>query len=154
MKFSVLLALVFMLLSVAARAAARIELIEGATTVVVREGELLSIPLRGSAQPGQRIRYTIVAKNVGDRPAAQLVPMAKIPAGERFVAGSAGTAAEYSIDNGKTWSRRPMVRATDPGGATTIRPALAAEYTAVRWTGTLPLPPGGRATFAYDVIVE
>lgn len=137
-----------------ALAAAHVELTDSAAVLVTRDAASVAVPVHGTVQPGQRIRYTIVARNSGDRPAAQLMPVANIPAGERFVAGSAGASAEYSIDNGKTWSRRPMVTVTNPGGTTTTRPALPAQYNAVRWTGALPLAPGARATFAYDVIVE
>ena len=153
MKIVALLALFLVLLSSFALAAPRIEVINSASAVETRNGALVAVPLNGAARPGQRLRYTIVAKNNGDHPAAKLVPATKLPAGEHFVGGSAGPLAEYSIDGGKTWSRQPMVSITSNGTATQ-RPALPAEYNALRWVTTEPIAPNARAVFTYDVIVE
>ena len=138
----------------AAWAAAHVELVDSASAIDVRDGAPVVVPLTGAAKPGQRLRYTIVARNSGDRPAADLMPVTKISASERYVDGSAGATAEFSVDGGKTWSREPMVRVTNPGGAITVRRALPAEYDAIRWVDPVPLAPGARVTFGYDVIVE
>jgi uncharacterized repeat protein (TIGR01451 family) len=122
--------------------------------VEVRDGVAVVGRPSASARPGQRLRYTIVAVNTGDRAAAKLVPTTKIPQGETYVAGSAGAAAEFSVDGGATWSPDPIVRVTNPGGAVTTRRALPAEYNAIRWIVPAPLAPGSKASFAYDVIVE
>jgi uncharacterized repeat protein (TIGR01451 family) len=149
-----LAALIFALVPCTALAAAHVELVQSATLMETQNGALVAKPLNGVTKPGQRVRYSIVAHNTGDHPAANLAPVVKIPAGERYVDGSAGTNAEYSVDGGKTWSAAPMVRVTNPGGATTQRRALPAEFDAIRWNATQPLAPGARMTFAYDVIFE
>jgi uncharacterized repeat protein (TIGR01451 family) len=149
---SILLALA--LLPTAARAATHVELTTSVAATQARNGILVVVPLSGLTKPGQRLRYTIVAKNTGDRSAESFVPMTKIPAGERFVEGSAGAAAEYSVDGGKTWSRRPMVVVINPGGTSVQRAALPSEYNAIRWIGSPPIAAGARATFVYDIIVE
>ncbi|HEX3865800.1 MAG TPA: NEW3 domain-containing protein [Gemmatimonadaceae bacterium] len=144
----------FALIPCVARAAAHVELAQSASLIETQNGALVAKPLNGITKPGQRVRYTIVAHNTGDHPAASLAPVVKIPAGERYVDGTAGTNAEYSVDAGKTWSATPMVRVTNPGGVTTQRRALPAEFDAIRWTAAVPLAPGARMTFAYDVIFE
>jgi uncharacterized repeat protein (TIGR01451 family) len=144
----------FALIPCAAFAAAHVELAQSASIIEAQNGGLVAKPLNGITKPGQRVRYTIVAHNTGDRPAANLAPVVKIPAGERYVDGSAGSNAEYSVDGGKTWSAGPMVRVTNPGGATTVRRALPSEFDAIRWMAPAALAPGARATFAYDVIFD
>jgi uncharacterized repeat protein (TIGR01451 family) len=153
MKHAAWIALAALLLPVAVRAAAHVELIESVATIETRAAALVAAPLRGPAKPGQRLRYTIVAKNNGDRPAAKLVPLQHIPAGERFLSAAPAAAAEYSVDAGKTFAREPMVRVTTAAGTTT-RLALPAEYTAVRWSVPAALAPGASMTFTFDVVVE
>jgi uncharacterized repeat protein (TIGR01451 family) len=138
----------------AASAAAHVELTVSVASVELHEGSFVAGQASVAARPGQRLRYTIAAKNTGDRPALTLVPSSKIPPGERYVDGSAGSSAEFSVDGGTTWSREPMVRVTNPGGAVATRRALPSEYDAIRWIDPAPLAAGARTTFAYDVIVE
>jgi uncharacterized repeat protein (TIGR01451 family) len=147
-------ALVVALIPSAALASAHVVLADSVATIEAHNGALVAAPLAGPAKPGQRLRYTIVAKNTGDQAAAKLAPSTKIPAGERFVDGSAGVSAEFSLDGGKTWSPAPMVPVTNPDGTKTQRKALPAEYNAIRWLAPAPLAPGARMTFAYDIIVE
>jgi uncharacterized repeat protein (TIGR01451 family) len=135
-------------------AAAHVDLVVSVGTVELQNGTLTVERANATARPGQRLRYTIAAKNSGDRPALTLVPSTKIPPGERYVDGSAGAGAEFSVDGGATWAREPMVRVTNPGGTITTRRALASEYDAIRWIDPAPLPAGASTTFAYDVIVE
>jgi uncharacterized repeat protein (TIGR01451 family) len=122
--------------------------------VELHNGTIAAVPYDGTAKPGDRLRYTIAARNTGDRAAANLVPSVHLPPGERYVGGSAGEDAEFSVDNGKTWSRVPLVRVSTSDGATTMRPALPSEYNAIRWIDPNPLASGARATFGYDVLIE
>jgi uncharacterized repeat protein (TIGR01451 family) len=137
-----------------AGASAHVALRQSVAAIEVQNGAPAAIPLRREARPGDRLRFTIVATNDGDRPVTHLMPAAKIPAGERFVATSAGSNAELSIDGGKTYARHPFVRVTHPDGTTTMRPALAREINALRWVTPVPLAPGAHLSFAYDITVE
>jgi uncharacterized repeat protein (TIGR01451 family) len=121
----------------AALANAHVVLTDTATAIESHNGALVAAPIGRVTKRGERLRYTIVAKNTGDRAALNLSPVVKIPAGERFVHGSAGATAQYSVDGGKTWSRDPKV-----------------QVNAIRWLDSLPLMPGARVIFAYDVILE
>ena len=145
------LALSSLLLPHAAAAAAHITLTQSVAAIDVPSGAPVA---HTRARPGDRLRYTIVAKNDGDRPVTHLMPVAKIPAGEAFVDTPAGSDAELSIDGGKTYAHRPLVRVTQPNGTITMRPALAREINALRWVTTAPLAPGAHLTFAYDITVE
>lgn len=154
MRFLAFAALICSFSPCVALAAAHVELAQSASIVETQNGALVVKPLNGIIKPGQRVRYTIVAHNMGDHPAAHLAPVVKIPAGERYVGGSAGANAEYSVDGGKTWSAAPMVRVTSPDGATTLRRAQPAEINAIRWVVAAALAPGARLIFDYDVIFE
>ena len=142
------------LIPCAALAEAHVELAQSAALIETQNGALVAKPLNGFTKPGQRVRYKLVAHNTGDHPAANLAPVVKIPAGERYVDGSAGSNAEYSVDGGRTWSVTPMVRVTNPGGTTTLRRALPSEFDAIRWTAPAVLAPGARMIFSYDVTFE
>jgi uncharacterized repeat protein (TIGR01451 family) len=107
----------------------------------------------GVVHAGDRMRYEIVASNAGDRPATNVRPTDKIPAGTEFVAGSASGngKVEYSLDRGVSWSSAPTVVVHSKDGDKTV-PADPATYTAVRWTTMLK--PGAAETFAFDVSVK
>jgi uncharacterized repeat protein (TIGR01451 family) len=143
-----------MLLPHAADAAAHVTLTQSVVAIDAQNGAPLASASHTRARPGDRLRYVIVAKNDGDRPVTRLMPVAMIPAGERFIDTPAAGAAERSIDGGKTYAHRPLVRVTQPDGTVTMRPALAREINALRWVTPGPLAPGAHLTFAYDVSVE
>lgn len=105
------------------------------------------------ARAGERLRFTISAKNVGDRPALNLMPIGKIPPHTVLAARGDMAHTEASLDGGTTWATHPLVR-TVAGGVATVRPATAAEITALRWVAQPPLFPRQTATFTYDVLVE
>jgi uncharacterized repeat protein (TIGR01451 family) len=106
--------------------------------------------------PGTTIRYVITATNSGDQNAENLVPIGKIPTGTAYQAGSASAKdalrVEYSLDEGKTWSIKPMVTVHTPTGDV-VKPADPATYTRVRWVADKPLAPKGVVAFSYDVQV-
>ena len=115
--------------------------------------DVLAPAAGGVVRSGDRMRYEIVATNAGDKPATNVRPTDKIPAGTEFVAGSATGSGkvEYSLDRGTSWSNAPTVVVHSKDGDKTV-PADPATYTAVRWT-TL-LKPGASESFAFDVKVK
>lgn len=121
----------------------------------VNGAERLVPSARAVVPPGGRLRITIVAANDGDRPAQSVVVREAIERDQQFVSASAAPAehVEYSVDDGKTWSAAPLVRAQTPNG-TVERKAAAAEYTALRWVEQPPIPAKGSATYRYDVLVK
>lgn len=153
-RFALIISVFSLLTPDIADAAPHIALTQSAAVVEVQNGVAVTRTLRDQARPGERLRYTILAKNDGDRAAAHLTPVAKIPGGELYVDKSAGAIAELSIDGGKTYARQPMVPVKHADGTITMRPALAREIDALRWITPLPLAPGARVSYAYDVIVQ
>ena len=106
---------------------------------------------------GDEIEYDIAASNAGTTPALHLVPVGKIPAGTAYVAGSAkgaGAHAEFSLDNGKTWSATPTVTVKDANGTTVVKKADPSLYTAVRFVGDGALAAHRSAVYSYEVRVK
>ena len=106
---------------------------------------------------GDEIEYDIAASNAGTTPALHLVPVGKIPAGTAYVAGSAkgvGAHAEFSLDNGKTWSATPTVTVKDASGATLVKKADPSLFTAVRFVSDAGLAPHRSAVYRYEVRVK
>ncbi len=131
--------------------------LSGATVVKTADGEKL-IPLDPNVKlkTGEVVRWTIVGTNKGSDPALHFAPSDKIPAGTAYIAGSASTVAgrpEFSLDEGKTWSSKPMVTVSSPAGPVQ-KPADPATFTNIRWIADKPLVPKGSARFTYEVRVK
>jgi uncharacterized repeat protein (TIGR01451 family) len=107
--------------------------------------------------PGQTIRYLIVATNAGTQAANHLVPQAKIPAGTAYEPGTASNATdsrvEFSLDGGRTWSAKPLVKVPTANGSVE-KPADPALYTAVRFARDTPLAPKTSVTYSYEVRIK
>ena len=121
-------------------------------------GAVKLTPVEGEAlKPGETVRYDIVATNAGGDPASKLVPVGKIPAGTAYEAGSASVSGasrvEFSIDGGKTWSAKPLVRVQTANG-TIEKPADPASYTTLRWIGAPSLAAKASVTYSYQVRIK
>ena len=78
----------------------------------------LSVDKPGKAQPGDVLTYTLNIANRGTGPARNVVLTDPIPAGTRYVTGSASspvTEPEFTLDGGKTWSKLPFSISLDGG---------------------------------------
>ena len=131
--------------------------LSGATVQKTANGDKLT-PLVPNVKlkSGEVVVWTILAANKGSDPALHLMPSDKIPAGMAFIAGSASTTGgkpEFSTDDGKTWSSRPMVTVQTSTGPVT-KPADPSLYTNIRWIADKPLAPKGSARFTYEVRVK
>lgn len=119
-------------------------------------GSVKQTPVEGVVlKPGQIVRYTITAWNVGDSAALRLMPLGPVPKNTAIVPGSArdgGALVQYTLD-GKTWSARPMLAVKTPKG-TFEKPAGPALYKAVRWIAQRGLAPHKKFVFTYDVRVN
>jgi uncharacterized repeat protein (TIGR01451 family) len=86
---------------------------------------------------GDVLRYRLTFTNIAGRPVRQVALQNPVAPGLQFVAGSAKASrqdarAEYSADNGATWSARPMETVMIDGQH--VERAIAPErYTGVRW---------------------
>jgi uncharacterized repeat protein (TIGR01451 family) len=152
-----LLAIVWVTGPALASAAPHVTLKLVGSLVTVVDGHVKRAPVDNVVlKPGDDIEYDVVATNTGSSPALKFVPMARIPAGTAYVAGSAKAehaAPQFSIDNGKTWSATPTVAEKTPAGPV-VKKADTALYTSVRFVQSGALAPGTRATYSYEVRVK
>jgi uncharacterized repeat protein (TIGR01451 family) len=91
---------------------------------------------RVTVQPGDVIRYQLNSENASDQPAKNLVVTQPIPPKTNYVLTSAKThdaVLTFSIDGGKTFVEKPMVKVKVAEGKEELRPAPAEAYTHVRW---------------------
>lgn len=96
----------------------------------------------GKVLPGDVVAYTIEARNVSAASADRVVITDPIPAQMEYVAGSADAASGqllFSVDGGFRFDRPENLTVTAPDGAS--RPAVASDYTHVRWVFAEPLAP-------------
>jgi uncharacterized repeat protein (TIGR01451 family) len=99
--------------------------------------------------PGDVVRYTLRFTNVTPGPVRGVVFDNPIPAGLRFVSGSAAgdrndIAIAYSIDGGRTYAAQPMIE-VEEAGKRVQRAAPPEMYTHVRWTVQGLVQPGSHA---------
>lgn len=135
--------------------------------VLKLEGDVVQHDAKGAEQltpvadaglkPGETIRYVIVASNAGPDAATSLVPEGRIPDGTAYEAGSASGASpmhvEFSLDGGKTWAVKPLVKVQTPNGVVE-KPADPSQYTTLRWIGAKSLPAKSSVSYTYQVRIK
>jgi uncharacterized repeat protein (TIGR01451 family) len=122
-------------------------------------GKAVMVPVESvQPKPGEAIHYTITASNTGSDAAHGFVSQGRIPAGTAYEAGSSAIAApghiEFSLDNGKTWSIKPMVAVKNADGTTVMKPADVSAYTNIRAMSGKDLAAHASAAFTYVVLVK
>lgn len=104
--------------------------------------------------PGDQVVWTITAKNVCKKAAANIVIANPVPEQMSYIAGSAlgiGTGIEYSLD-GKRFDAPAGLSVREADGSARI--ARADEYRAVRWTYSSSFAPGATAFVRYRATVK
>lgn len=114
---------------------------------------------KGIVQPGDVIRYTVSGANNSDRPIKNLVVTQPIPQRTMYVLNSTtvkneGATITYSIDKGKTFVAKPIIRVKLANGKVETQPAPANMYTHVRWKFEQPINPKTAVNAAYQVRVR
>jgi uncharacterized repeat protein (TIGR01451 family) len=122
-------------------------------------GTITPVPVESTpAKPGESIRYTITAVNTSGEVAKKFASAGRIPSGTQYEPGSSTIAApghiEFSLDGGKTWAEKPMVRVRQPDGSMAIKPADPATYTNIRWLSGKDLPAHAAIAYTYAVLVK
>ena len=103
---------------------------------------------------GDVLRYKLTFTNTAGRPVRQVAIQNPVASGLQFVAGSAQSSrqdarAEYSADNGVTWSVRPMETVLIDGKR--VERAIApTRYTSVRWIVDGWVPTGATVTAQFE----
>jgi len=108
--------------------------------------------------PGDTIRYTIIAKNIGDGIMSEARVVDPIPAGTSYIAESAtGEAADitFSINAGQIYLEwPPTYTVRDTAGKTVVKKATPKMITNIKWQISEPLEPGSEKKLSFDVLVE
>jgi uncharacterized repeat protein (TIGR01451 family) len=111
-----------------------------------------------SVNPGDRLRYVVTGQNAGKAAAKKLVLTQPVPKQMTYQIGSAQAtdraSATYSIDNGKSFTVKPMVKVKLADGQEEMRPAPAEAYTHVRWQFDQAINPNAQVKASYEVQVR
>ena len=125
---------------------------------VSRDTGKVELSKAGAVKPGEVLEWKIVSENDGDAKASAYKAVGQIPAGTKFVAGSAnakGSAVvKYSIDGGQSFSEKPMIKAKQADGSEKLVTAPASMYTQVRFEWKKPLDSGEKLNAFYSTRVE
>jgi hypothetical protein len=112
-------------------------------------GRVESVP--GPRPPGAaEALYTIRFRYDGETDAPGLVIVQPLPAGGRYIAGSAagpGASVTFSVDGGETFGPADSLAVPDEAGE--ARPAIADDYTHIRWELPGRFPPGMGGIVSY-----
>jgi uncharacterized repeat protein (TIGR01451 family) len=123
--------------------------------MVERDATKVPVEKAGLVKSGEMLDWTLSSVNEGNSPANEYNAVGKIPAGTQFVPGSAnadGSAAiTFSIDNGKSFSSKPMVDETQADGSVKKVPAPVSMYNQVRYSWSAPLNEGAKVNASYKV---
>ncbi len=124
---------------------------------VVRDGERLDVS-KEAVNPGDVLEWSIASENEGDASANEYSAIGQIPNGTEFVAGSAVAKEDanvtYSIDGGKSYSGKPMMKVKQADGSEKLVPAPASKYTQVRFEYSDSIAPAGKVSANYKVRVK
>ncbi|MDH4164263.1 MAG: hypothetical protein OEW15_16490 [Nitrospirota bacterium] len=130
--------------------------VEVTTTNAKGEKEMKRVEAaRANVTPGDMVIFTTSYSSNVKKPAENVAITNPVPEHMVYVdrsAEGAGTRIEFSIDGGKTYSAPEKLIVTVGPGKT--RPALAADYTHIKWTLTKPLQPGGKGSVSFRAKVK
>jgi uncharacterized repeat protein (TIGR01451 family) len=104
--------------------------------------------------PGDQVIYTVSYENKGKQPADRVVVTDPIPPEVAYVDGSAfgpGTEIEFSVD-GKTWGAPAALKVKGADGKE--RPAIAADYTHIRWKLAASVQPGQKGFVRFRAVLK
>ncbi len=85
-------------------------------------------------ESGDRVIYTLEVRNTGATAVAAPSVAYPIPEHMRYIADSAvgpGAEVSYSVDGGRSFDRAENLKVQGPEGR--LRPAVAADYSDIRW---------------------
>jgi len=105
--------------------------------------------------PGDRVIYTLEVRNTGAAPVAAPQVTYAIPEHMRYLADSAvgpGAEVSYSVDAGRSFESADTLKVQGPDGR--LRPAVAADYTDIRWQLKNSLKPNSVAFVRFRALVQ
>ena len=101
--------------------------------------------------PGDKLVFVLAYKNGGAKPATDFVVTNPIPDAVAF-AGAEGDGALMSVDGGKSWGALAALKVKQSDG--TLRPALPADVTHVRWSFEKAIAAGAGGKLSFRGIVK
>lgn len=105
--------------------------------------------------PGDRVIYTLEVRNQSAARLDSPIVTRRVPEHMQYVADSAvGPAAmvSYSVDGGRSYSRPEDLTITNSDGS--VRAAVAADYTHIRWRLNNPLQSNSVAFVRFRALVK
>lgn len=118
------------------------------------------LPPSSQVMPGSILRYTVTAENNTSRNMRNLAVTQPVPDGMVYImqsatkASAANASVDFSIDGGKSFSLKPVVKVRGRDGKIEERPAPTDAYTHVRWNFGETLPANSRVQVSYQVRVK
>jgi uncharacterized repeat protein (TIGR01451 family) len=108
--------------------------------------------------PGDEVLYTLTYTNKTAKPAEKIAITNPMPKHTRYKEGSAagdGTDITYSVDGGKTFATpdKLTVAIKDKSGKDSVRPAVAQDYTHIRWLLKQNVAPGQSGSVRFRVVI-
>lgn len=107
------------------------------------------------AVPGTEVIYTTRYKNLIGKPVGNIVINNPVPNDTAYQGGSASganTDISFSVDGGKTYASPDKLKLKGKDGKD--RPALASEYTHIRWALKGELPPGKGGEVGFRALIK
>jgi len=105
--------------------------------------------------PGGEVIFTVTYTNIGGEPAETVTITNPVPEHMDYVDGSAAgnnASVTFSVDGGQNFGAPQNLAVTDAQG--TQRPAIADDYTHVRWIVGSNVAPGASGTVQFTAVVE
>ena len=109
---------------------------------------------KAAVVPGDTVIFTVSYANTDTKPADRVLVINPVPEHVIYMDKSAegkGTTIEFSVDGGKTYASPGKLTVTSAGKQ---RPAIAADYTHIRWTLSKPLAPGGKGSVSFKAQIK
>lgn len=122
-------------------------------TVVDGKKQVVRTPVT-KAVPGSEIIFSVVFTNNSTKPASNVALVNPVPEGTTYVAGSAeapGVTVTYSVDGGKVYGAPEKLVVKEQGES---RPAIAKDYTHIRWVFKDALQPGKKGQASFRAVLE
>jgi uncharacterized repeat protein (TIGR01451 family) len=130
--------------------------VEVATKSVAGKKEVKRVDTgKATVVPGDTVVFTTTYRNIGAKPAENVVITNPVPEHTTYVDKSAegkGTAIDFSTDGGKSYAAPDKLTVKDAQGKT--RKAGAADYTHIRWTLNKSLAPGGMGSVSFKAKIK
>jgi uncharacterized repeat protein (TIGR01451 family) len=105
--------------------------------------------------PGDRVIYTLEVSNTGSTEVAAPTITHPVPEHMLYVADTAvgpGAEVSYSVDGGRSFDRAENLKVLGPDGR--MRPAVAADYTDIRWQLKNSLKANSTAFLRFRALVK